>query len=76
MPLGSFHATANGKSYIVTHSHVAGGRGEKLIAEARDGSDYISANLYHLQAGSTVKPCEMPLAKVLAFIADLTVDAT
>ena len=75
LPLGSFRGVAHGRSYVVTRSLVAGGRGEKLVAEALDGADYISLNLYHLAAGDTVKPCEMPLAKVVAFVMDLQVTA-
>ena len=73
LPQGSFRGVAHGRAYVVTRSLVADGRGEKLVAEALDGSDYISLNLYHLAAGATVKPCEMPLAKVVAFVMDLQV---
>lgn len=73
LPLGTFRGQAHGKDWIVTHAHVSGGKGEKLVAEALDGSDYISLNLYHLAAGDLLKPCEMPQAKVRAFVDDLTV---
>lgn len=74
LPLGAFRARAHGKDWIVTRSLVSGGKGEKLIGEALDGSDYISLNLYHLGAGDVLKPCEMPEAKVRAFVDDLVVD--
>ncbi|WP_375280012.1 hypothetical protein [Pseudooctadecabacter sp.] len=73
LPLGTFRGQAHGKDWIVTHAHVANGKGEKLVAEALDGSDYISLNLYHLAAGDLLKPCEMTEAKVRAFVDDLTV---
>ena len=73
LPLGTFRGRAQGKEWIVTRSLVAGGKGEKLVAEALDGSDYISLNLYHLAAGELLKPCEMPQEKVRAFVADLVV---
>ena len=76
LPVGSFHGVAQGRTYVVSRSLVAGGKGEKIVAEALDGSDYISLNLYHLAAGATVKPCEMPLAKVVAFVMDLQVSPT
>jgi hypothetical protein len=41
------------------------------VAEALDGSDYISLNLYRLKSGPLLKPCEMPDAKVIAFVLDL-----
>lgn len=68
LPLGTFRGIAHGRAYICTRSHVAKGRGEKLIAEALDGTDYISLNLYRLANGPLLKPCEMPEAKVVAFV--------
>ena len=73
LPLGTFRGTAHGRTYIVTRSAVAEGRGDKLVAEALDGSDYISLNLYRLGSGPLLKPCEMPEAKVVAFVLDLAV---
>lgn len=64
---------AHGRDYVVTRTTVAGGRGDKLVAEALDGSDYISLNLYRLKRGALLKPCEMPEDKVIAFVLDLTV---
>lgn len=71
LPLGTFTGTAHGRRYIVSHSTVADGKGRKLVAHALDGSDYISLNLYHLASGDLLKPCEMPEAKVIAFVLDL-----
>jgi hypothetical protein len=68
LPLGTFQGTAHGRRYVVTRSLVAAGKGQKLVAEALDGSDYISLNLYHLGSGDLLKPCEMPEAKVVAFV--------
>lgn len=74
LPLGTFKGTAHGRRYVVTKSEVAGGRGVKLVAEALDGSDYISLNHYYLASGALLKPCEMPEAKVRDFVADLRPD--
>lgn len=71
LPVGTFAGRAHGKSYVVTRSQIVGGRGEKLVAEACDGSDYISLNLYRLVAGPLLKPCEMQSEKVIAFVLDL-----
>jgi hypothetical protein len=76
MPVGTFRGQAQGKDWIVSRSLVSAGKGQKLVAEALDGSDYISLNLYQTQGSDHLRPCEMPLAKVLAFIADLTWDST
>ncbi len=71
LPLGTFRGLAHGRRYVVTRSQVAAGRGEKLVAEALDGSDYISLNLYRLSSGTRLKPCEMPKDKVVAFVLSL-----
>ncbi len=72
LPFGTFQGHAHGRAYVVTRQQVAHGRGEKLVAEALDGSDYISLNLYHLDSGPQLRPCEMPAEKVMAFVCDLT----
>lgn len=72
-PIGTFRGSVRGKDWIVTRSLVSGGKGEKLVAQALDGSDYISLNLYHLGSGDLLKPCEMPEAKVRDFVLHLTV---
>lgn len=72
LPIGTFRGTAHGRVYIVTRTLVSGGKGEKLVADALDGTDYISLNLYHLASGDRLKPCEMPETKVRAFVEDLT----
>ena len=51
------------------------GKSEKLVAEQRGGGDYISLNLYHLAAGPQLYPCEMPAAKVIAFLRAFEPDA-
>lgn len=74
LPLGTFRGQAHGKSWIVTRTLVVSGKGEKLVAEALDGSDYISLNLYHLASGGRLKPCEMSESKVRAFVDALVPD--
>ena len=74
LPTGTFYGRAHGRRYVVTRSAVAGARGEKLVAEALDGSDYISLNLYRLNAGPLLKPCEMSDAKVIDFVQALVPD--
>ena len=74
LPTGTFDAQSGGRRYIATKSTFAEGRAIKLVAEERGGPDYISLNLYVLDAGARLYPCEMPVAKVVAFVRDLTVD--
>ena len=71
LPLGTFRGQALGKTWLVTRSLFVGGASEKLVAHALDGTDYISMNLYRLESGSRLKPCEMPAARVVRFVLDL-----
>ncbi len=73
LPLGGFRGRAFGRDWLVIRSLFAGAASEKLVARALDGSDYVSLNLYRLQGGPRLKPCEMPAAKVARFVADLTI---
>lgn len=74
LPLGTFTGVYAGRRYVATRSDYSGGGAQKLVAEELGGSDYISLNLYRLAAGALLKPCEMPEAKVVAFVLGLVVD--
>ncbi|GIT89739.1 hypothetical protein JANAI62_07760 [Jannaschia pagri] len=75
LPLGAFRGRSQGRDWLVVRTVHAGGASDKLVARALDGSDYVSLNLYRLEQGPLLKPCEMPAAKVAAFIDDLSVIA-
>ena len=74
LPLGAFVGRSAGRRYRVVRQVVAGGRGGKLEAWEIGGPDYVSLNLYHLTDGPRLRPCEMPEAKVRAFVAGLVVE--
>ncbi|MEQ8404224.1 MAG: hypothetical protein RKE49_03940 [Oceanicaulis sp.] len=40
----------------------------KLYGERLAGGDHVSFNLYTTGSGPKLKPCEMPAAKVVAFV--------
>lgn len=62
--------------YGVTVSRAAGGKRVKLYAEELGGNDHISFNLYTLSSGvKALKPCEMPEAKVIAFVEGFEAEA-
>lgn len=70
LPRGYFTVRYAGRRYGVTNSVHANGRSFKLYAEELGGSDRISLNIYR-PLGSpkpALKPCEMPLDKVTAFV--------
>ena len=68
LPLGAFTGQAHGRRYQVTRRTYAKGRSHELVARELGGADYISMNLYDLQSGARLKPCEMPEAKAGAFV--------
>jgi len=67
-PWGDFTGQAHGRRYQVTRQSYAVGRTHELAARDLGGADYISMNLYDLQSGASLKPCEMPEAKVMVFV--------
>ena len=75
LPRGTVQGVAHGRRYVVSRTQAVGGRAEKLVAHALGGSDYISLNLYRLARGARLKPCEMPEAKVVAFVLALRPEA-
>lgn len=44
------------------------GRRVKLYGEELGGADHVSFNLYVAGGEARLKPCEMPEAKVVAFV--------
>lgn len=68
-PAGWFTARFDGRRYGVSRTVHAGGRSMKLFAEELGGPDRISLNIFSPPAGKpTLKPCEMPVDKVTAFV--------
>jgi hypothetical protein len=58
-----------GLRYGVTVRKSRAGKRTSLFARALAGSDVVSFNLYRLRSGEdSLRPCEMPVAKVVAFV--------
>lgn len=76
--VGTSRGTALGRRWVAARTIHAGGRSEKIEARAlggpADDEGYISANLYLLEAGARLLPCEMPIARVARFLADWRAD--
>jgi hypothetical protein len=69
IPTGYGEGRYAGKRYGVTVKRSGDGRRISLFAEELAGTDKISFNLYRLGPDrSSLKPCEMPAAKVIAFV--------
>jgi hypothetical protein len=74
LPRGTFAVRYGGRRWIATRQALAGGRAEKLVAEAPGGAGHVSVNLYRLASGARMAPCEMPLADVRAFVLGAVVE--
>jgi hypothetical protein len=68
LPEGHSTGHYQGSRWRIEKTTHTGGRSVKLFAQDLAGSDFISLNFYHLQSGDLLKPCEMPAAKVRAFV--------
>ena len=68
LPDGHSRVFHEHRPYALTVERLAGGRSLKLYAEALDGRDVISANLYRGTARVHVRPCEMSMEKVRRFL--------
>ena len=71
LPVGAFTVRYDGRLYHAVRRDFAGGRSQELVAHEAGGADYISLNLYRLQSGARLKPCEMPEEKVVRFVQGL-----
>ncbi|WP_284164631.1 hypothetical protein [Frigidibacter sp. SD6-1] len=68
IPDGYSEGLYEGRRWRVEKTRHSGGRSLKLFARDLGGQDFVSLNLYHLAHGDLLKPCEMPEAKVRAFV--------
>lgn len=75
LPLGSFDAFYQGEKYGATRTESPDGKRGWLYAEQLGGQDHISLNLYRLESGAKLKPCEMPVQKVVDFVLGLNLQS-
>ncbi|MFI1013134.1 hypothetical protein [Streptomyces sp. NPDC020965] len=68
IPEGWTLATYEGRRYGLTRTTRVGGRSISVLAEELGGPDLISANVYRTHKADHLRACEMPEAKVLAFL--------
>ena len=68
IPPGTHRGRFNGSDWMISKTALAGGRAEKLLARELGGTGYVSLNVYRLDSGPLLKPCEMPVAAARAFV--------
>lgn len=71
VPTGWSVVSYEGRRYGVTKTVRVSGRSCSVLAHELGGSDLVSANLYLTSTAVELRPCEMPVAKVLGFLAGL-----
>jgi hypothetical protein len=68
VPIGWTLVEFQGRPYGLTRVDHVGGRSVSIYAEELGGPDVVSANVYRVSSGERLNACEMPDAKVLAFL--------
>lgn len=69
IPSGYGEGVYEGLRYGVTVRKSRDGKRISLFARALAGGDVVSFNLYRLRSGEdSLRPCEMPAEKVVAFV--------
>lgn len=68
VPPGWSSVLYRGRRWGLARRDHVGGRTVTLDAEELGGTGRVSANVLRLSSGSVLRPCEMPAAKVLAFL--------
>jgi len=68
LPGGYSRGVFEGAPWGVSVERSPGGKRVKLYGEALGASDHVSFNLYHVGGDARLKPCEMPVQKVMAFV--------
>lgn len=74
LPLGDFYLRYEGVRYIATRKESDDGKRGWFYSHEMGGDDFISFNFYRLSNSNRLKPCEMPIKKVVDFIIGLQVD--
>lgn len=74
LPTGSFFGFFKEARYSVTRTLSPDGKRSWLYTEELGGHNHISCNVYFLDSGARLKPCEMPQGKVIDFVTTLKLE--
>ena len=75
LPTGTTRGRYEGRAWTLTIKRSGDGRRGWLWGEELGGRRRVSGNLYALRGGLVLKPCEMPAARVEAFLRGFAPDA-
>ena len=71
IPSGYSEAFYNERKYGLTKEIFNQGKSFKIFAEELGGNDFISLNYYLTSEKELLKPCEMPVEKVIDFLKEV-----
>ncbi len=72
IPEGYSEGIFRERKYGISKQLFNDGKSQKIFAEELGGNDFISLNYYQTSTKDLLKPCEMPKAKVIQFLSELT----
>lgn len=73
LPLGYSKVRYRQRTYGVTKTVFDASRSAKVFGEELGGTDFVSFNFYRTTKGNKLRPCEMPVQKVLAFLKSMEI---
>lgn len=73
IPDGYSEAIYNNSRYSINKRSFNNGKSFKIYAKELKGKDFISLNFYITNNKKIIKPCEMTLEKVLAFLKGIVI---
>lgn len=71
-PEGLSSGEYGGRKYQINKELFVNGRVIKFFARELGGNNFISLNYYDLKSASKLRPCEMPVEKVISFLNNVT----
>ena len=73
IPIGYSVGMYKNRKYSIIRTDFNDGRSSKIYARELKGNDFISLNYYQTTKRDLIKPCEMPLEKVLLFLKNIQI---
>lgn len=76
LPEGYSEGIYQGRRYGISKTTFNQGKSSKVFAEELGGTDFISLNFYQTSKKDLLKPCEMPVAKVVDFLTGVVLQSS
>jgi len=73
LPIGYWRGVFRNAPWSMTLERSSDGRRMKLYGEHLGGDDHVSFNLYVVKGEPRLKPCEMPVEKVVDFVLEFEI---